>query len=488
MKKSLAIALVLVPFCLGVFIADRATSWLTSIPALQNYISNTLVLSQYRRYEAFDPSVSYKKYGFLSSSFYAQTGVYNRPNGKLLRHPDGYIGRIANYILDQEYNSDVRFYDVGRSATNAFNHLWFMSNFVHAPGADLVFYTNGYTSLDKPYTKAPRSLDNYVAMEVLKELKKRYPKQTENIALLEEYISQNVDLDLSKSAELVDSRTKLYFDCYDQYPKLAFRTTECSFTKNSLPKLRNNLGSKLLRWFDEKAVKPARGKENLGELPELYTLAVAEYDAEKHDKPNIINAAAVRSAEVETNLKFEHAYYDLLLGITEAEGLKFVFYYPPMYELPPDQYWAELKPFIDHLRDRYKDRESVYFIDHTFLPTINHFDAYYRKRGQCEGLCKKNHNLGIIGNVKRIRALFDELQELDLLEVPEKEPGTAFKEEPDLPQIEMCFKIIGLDAGQECIYRPDDYLPDSVASRTPLAKLYPDAKITNDYVRNKFYR
>ena len=458
-------------------------------PFLKVYVKNTVYLENFRDYYLFDPESEWeKKYAFISSSFYAQNDIMNEAVGTKREHPGGYLGQLANHVLATEYDTDVRFYDFGRSSTNTFDHLWFFYWFLQAPGAEGVLYTAGLDNIGAPM-QGDNIDRNYVTLAVLEAIAERYADMKPQVRILESYILDHLDKSRDEIEvilkEKIDPETLLLkVDNRGEKAGLAFVTDGRESDVWPVLSIVAGLRDSILRLF----LYTLTGQEkNWGEaIRQQYSDALPEYGRLVHDKHNLISTASVNTTKGRD--KLEQAFYELLIGITEIEGLNIVFYHPPMYILTPYQYWKVLRPnFFDRFQETHSDKENVYFIDHAFLPTINHFDLTYKRRRACEGLCKNGYNLGVIGNIKRVRALLYELEEAKILDqADESRFLTSFAEETAVPEIPMCFKIIGLEKFG-CIYESEDYEPDSNKAQIPLREIVDVETTQNPNINTHFF-
>lgn len=458
-------------------------------PFLKVYVKNTVYLENFRDYYLFDPkSEGERKYAFISSSFYAQNDIMNEAVGTTRKHPGGYLGQLANHVLSTEYDTDVRFYDFGRSSTNTFDHLWFFYWFLQAPGAEGVLYTAGLDNIGAPMQGG--NIDrNYVTLAVLAAIAERYADMKPQVRILENYILDHLDKSRDEIEvilrEKIDPETLLLkVDNRDEKPGLAFVTVGRESDVWPVLSIVAQLRDSILRLF---LYALTSQENNWGEaIRQQYSDALPEYGRPIHDKPNWISNASINTTKGRDEV--EAAFYELLIGITEIERLNIVFYHPPMYLLTPYQYWEVLKPnFFDRFQKTYADEKNVYFIDHVFLPNINHFDFIYKHRRACEGPCKYGYDVGIIGNIKRVRALLNELEEVEILdEVDETRFRTSFAEETAVPKFPMCFKIVGLEEFG-CIYKSEDYEPDSNKARLPLREIVNVEETENAHINKKIF-
>jgi hypothetical protein len=458
-------------------------------PFLKIYVKNTVDLENFRDYYLFDPeSEGERKYAFISSSFYAGNDIMNQGDGTRHVHPSGYIGQLANHVLSTEYDTDVRFYDFGRSGTYPFDHLWFFYRFLQAPGAEGVLYTAGFENIHAPM-QGQKIDRNYVTLAVLAAMAERYPDMKPQLRILEDYILDHLDLSRDEIEDIlkekIDPETLLLkAENRGEKARLASVTDGRESDVWAVHSIVSRLRDSILRLFlytltdQEKKWSEA--------IRQQYSDALPEYGKPIHDKPNRITNASINTTKGRDEV--EAAFYELLIGITESEGLNIVFYHPPMYILTPYQYWEVLKPnFFDRFQKTYADEKNVYFIDHVFLPNINHFDFIYKHRRVCEGPCKYGYDLGIIGNIKRVRALLNELEKVEILdEVDETRFLTSFAEETSVPKIPMCFKIIGLEEFG-CIYKSEDYEPDSNKARLPLREIVNVEETENTYINKNYF-
>ena len=451
---------------------------------LEVYKKTIVNLEEFKDYYAFNPRTSdEKKYGLISSSFFIQNGIMNEADGSLRRHGIGYFGQVLNHILKTEYTTDVRFYDTGRSGTSSWDHLWFLYHFKDAPGAAGIIYSNGYTAISGLYKEELLSR-NLVTMYVLERLLEEYPQLNPQIDTLIQYFERRkpfkaaVELYGEDWRDLIDPVTLLFY-YPDAKRNVVFTFKEWPQPVRDIFLFVPYVRDLVIRLFMDFSLE--RDAEWEQETRQQFTDALSEYGKKIHDYPNIISL----SSAPKKNRKVIAAFYELLAGITKKEELDLIFYDPPSYEISPYQYWSVLKPnFLDIRKKQFssEDYDHVKFIDHIFLDNMNQYDPYYRARSACEGDCKKGHNVGLIGNVKRSRALLNSFTELDLLEKPVHKIGEAFIDESKIPDIEMCFNIAGLDI-DSCHFIASDYLNGSVASKSTFEEYFDMDKTNNAYLK-----